>query len=130
MREDTSGSMQSDNWEDDDDKMCSLCHQGQVPVQVEDISDVQKVIEFGSHYNFGFVVKISRHDILIWMYKLKNLTIHESFGRCVRLVIPAMTAVGGVSHSAAGAGNVRGRHIRRIRTSQNATLSLRPPNLV
>jgi FAD/FMN-containing dehydrogenase len=108
--------MQSENWEDDGEKTCSVnapasapCYQGQVSVQgvqVEEISDVQKTIQFGSRHNLRVVVKTSGHDFLgrstaagsflIWMHKLKNLTIHDSFVRCGRPATPAVTVVGGI----------------------------------
>lgn len=118
LRADNAGSMQSENWEDDGQKTCSMnapentsCYQGQVPalgVQVEAIAHVEKAIKFAAQHRLRMAVKTSGHDFLgrstaagsflIWMHKLKkNITIHESFARCGHPATPAVTVVGGVA---------------------------------
>ncbi|XP_024368149.1 uncharacterized FAD-linked oxidoreductase ARB_02478 [Physcomitrium patens] len=102
LRADNAGSMQSENWEDDGQKSCSMyapessvCHQGRVPlygVQVATTRDVQSAVKFAARHKLRVVVKTSGHDFLgrssaagsflIWMHKWKNITIDESFVSC------------------------------------------------
>lgn len=118
MRAGNVGSMQNENWEEDGNKTCamnasktSICHHGLVPVlgvQVEAVQDVQNAIRFATLHNLRVVIKTSGHDFLgrsaaagsflIWMHKLKNITIHESFvpeSGCAHHGA-AITVVGGV----------------------------------
>ena len=122
MRADNPGSMQNDNWEDQDEKRCAFeatasspCQQGRVSilgVQAETVDDIQKALRFAAKKNLRIVVKSSGHDwlgrsaapgsFLLWMHKMKkNITIDYGFtaiGRCeASNPVPAVTVVGGVA---------------------------------
>ncbi|KAG0602850.1 hypothetical protein M758_10G046600 [Ceratodon purpureus] len=118
QRADNAGSMQYENWEGEGEQTCATdapkgsgCHQGRVPVRgvrVEDVDDVQNAIRFATRHNLRIVVKSSGHDFLgrsaaagsflIWMHKLRNITIHDSWaGACgLHREAAAVTVVGGV----------------------------------
>lgn len=122
MRADNPGSMQNDNWEDQDEKRCAFeatanspCQQGRVSilgVQAETVDDIQKALRFAAKENLRIVVKSSGHDwlgrsaapgsFLIWMHKMKkNITIDYEFTEIRHCEasnpVPAVTVVGGVA---------------------------------
>lgn len=109
------GSAQWDNWEAKGRQECfweapgsSRCRQGRVSVlgvQVENSDDVQKAVKFAANHNLRLAVKSTGHDylgrsaaagsFLIWMHKLKSITITDSFTTC-GTTSPAVTVAGGV----------------------------------
>jgi len=121
-RADNAGSMQMDNWEDKGTQRCAFqapksspCRQGSVAVlgvQVESVADIQKAVKFAAQHKLRIAVKSSGHDymgrstapgsFLIWMHKMKNITIDYAFpiagGKCKDTdFVPAITVVGGVN---------------------------------
>lgn len=122
MRADNPGSMQNDNWEDQDEKRCAFeaaanspCQQGRVSilgVRAETVDDVQKALKFAAERNLRIVVKSSGHDwlgrsasagsFLLWMHKMKkSITVDYKFtatdGCEDSNPVPAVTVVGGVA---------------------------------
>ena len=114
------GSTQNVNWEEDGTQRCAIeapdnepCSQGRVSalgVQVEQISDVQMAVRFAAHNNLRLVVKSTGHDyngrssahgsFLVWLHKLKNISINDSFtpaGASCMHSQPAITVTGGVA---------------------------------
>ncbi|KAG0612760.1 hypothetical protein M758_6G049800 [Ceratodon purpureus] len=111
------GSAQWDHWEAKGRQECnweapgsSRCRQGRVSllgVQVQNAGDVQKAVKFAATHNLRLAVKSTGHDylgrssaagsFLIWMHKLKSITITDSFTTtCGTNTSAAVTVAGGV----------------------------------